>query len=788
MQVFENKSGIQQRLTLTRGVTSHRRCLIVARRILKLAFIINILALLCGIGQLNARTTDAVINVEAFDSSCPAYITGGDNYVGTVTTNRSDQIADSKNKIKFLEVSIENQRELQELEFAEERKEEANSDNLLMDNAAVVTQEAALKDQQNFLKTLFRHCTKGYLEIRTMSKDWKVTGQKWYSLDTEQIDNLPDTEHVFIGVATREENKGTKDDLVQIPAAHVDVDFKDIEQSEVDRLIGEATLKPSIIVNSGNGYHLYHVLNTPGTKIDIPRIEAINKRLAKYYGGDERSVEAARILRLPETNNIKYKESRPVTVKSINDMAYSIDDLDNLFPVQPPETLKALPSGNSDDYYTKVLRDGVHEGERHSALVKLASHYRHADIREYETQILLEAWNEKNKQPLPLSELQKTIADVYKRYGEKVNDPIDMKSIMGSAIVRVNAFVGKQITPKPFIIEPLIKQSEIIMLSAARGVGKTMLALSLGFAATRPAEIGKWKTKTPTGTLYVDGEISEEEMQDRLIKLKLFRQREEKPFYLMSSDYMRANDMKIPNLSDKFWRDFFDQFLMDHPEIGFVIFDNIASLTPGRDENKKTEWDNINQWFLKLRSKGIAVLFLHHLGKGGDQRGTSAIEDNINFSIKLKRPEGYQSHEGCKFIVEYSKSRRLYGDDVKPFTMELQNEGTCMELKIVDDTGNTKAEQIEQLLKKGGLRQKEIAEIVGVDPSYVTEIKKQMVKSERMKAVTGGYDNKSITGELPEGQCREEESAEQHQEPDKTSTKEARVVGKIVDIETLEFD
>ena len=87
------------------------------------------------------------------------------------------------------------------------------------------------------------------------------------------------------------------------------------------------------------------------------------------------------------------------------------------------------------------------------------------------------------------------------------------------------------------------------------------------------------------------------------------------------------------------------------------VVDNLASLTPGIDENIKKDWDPINAWLLELRYAGISTVMLHHTGKEGKQRGTSAREDNIDISIELKKPEGYTPDCGAKFTCHFSKAR-----------------------------------------------------------------------------------------------------------------------------------
>ena len=604
------------------------------------------------------------------------------------------------------------------------------------------------KQQEQYLNTLFSPCSEGYIEVRVLSIDWKVTDRQWHPVKAVGTLNLPINEHIFLGVATRQENKGTKDAIVQIPAVWGDIDFKDIARDEVERRIAVFPVKPSIVVSSGHGLHLYWILDNPSKIGDIQKIEDINKRLVNHFGGDKGSADAAHILRLPGTYNHKYNPPRLVSISSINDKTYCIDDFYFLPPIQPPALPMPLPQGSVEEWHTQILR-GVSKGERHTSAVRLAGRYRTLGLTENETQQFMAKWNEKNIPPLTNAELSGKISDVYGRYrlerrsqsAEAGNVVLqDFTSVIESSVMRVHEFMHKTLPVKPYIINPLLKKGELIMVSAGRGVGKTWFGLSLGYMATRQSTIGNWKTSTPTETLYIDGEMSEDEMQDRLFTIKLGRQAEQASFYLLSSDEMRSNDKKSPNLNNPSWRNSISEYLKSHPDIGLIILDNLASLTPGRDENKKRDWDDINEWFLELRSKGVAVMFLHHEGKGGEQRGTSAIEDNINFSIRLKHPVGYRREDGAKFVVEFIKSRRLYGDDAKSFTLQLQNTGSGLDWEVIADEANKIEDQIINMWREG-VKQKNIAEALGVTPSWVSQVLKKAKEEEKAKRMEMVFGN-----------------------------------------------
>ena len=104
----------------------------------------------------------------------------------------------------------------------------------------------------------------------------------------------------------------------------------------------------------------------------------------------------------------------------------------------------------------------------------------------------------------------------------------------------------------------------------------------------------------------------------------------------------------------------------------FVVIDNLASLAPGINENVKKEYDPINQWLLSLRHAGVTIFLVHHLGKGGEQRGTSAREDNVDNIIYIKKPKKYTARQGCMFDLSFDKFRGRVDKDSRDLVQNRQ--------------------------------------------------------------------------------------------------------------------
>ena len=98
----------------------------------------------------------------------------------------------------------------------------------------------------------------------------------------------------------------------------VEFDAKDFAGGK-DEILGHiATLpiKPSVVVDSGGGYHLYFLL-ADTIKIDDSNrdlITAIQHAFVDLVGGDNNVKDLARVLRVPGTKNLKYTGQPVVTV------------------------------------------------------------------------------------------------------------------------------------------------------------------------------------------------------------------------------------------------------------------------------------------------------------------------------------------------------------------------------------------------------------------------------------------------------------------------------------------
>jgi putative DNA primase/helicase len=162
--------------------------------------------------------------------------------------------------------------------------------------------------------------------------------------------------------------------------------------------------------------------------------------------------------------------------------------------------------------------------------------------------------------------------------------------------------------------------------------------------------------------LYVDGEMQLAELQLRLsaIQAAMGAEIPNDGFRILAADNTEAGI----NLSS----DEGQRALERHLEgIYLLVLDNLSTLLASGSEGASDAWLPIQNWLLKLRRKGIAVLLIHHAGLNGRQRGTSRREDALDTVIALRRPVDYSPKEGARFEVHLEKARALVEAGALPF-------------------------------------------------------------------------------------------------------------------------
>ncbi len=295
-------------------------------------------------------------------------------------------------------------------------------------------------------------------------------------------------------------------------------------------------------------------------------------------------------------------------------------------------------------------------------------------------------------------------------------------------LLSANMFVDLPIEPKQTFLHPWCNEKSMILVAGDRGVGKTWWVLSVLHAVASGGEFGPWKCPEPVPCLYLDGEMSQQDVIGRLQHLGVSRGNGLNNLFIFNEDYAHSMNLPPASLLDENWRENMRDVLKTMG-IKLWAIDNLASLTPGADENSKQEWDPINRWLLSLRFEGITTIIVHHTGKSGKQRGTSAREDNLDVSIRLSVPSRYETLDGASFIASFVKHRVNASDLplLEDVSFKMQ---TTANNRIVWHWQAAANETLRDVLRyiEEAHTGKEIAEIMNITPGRVSQLKGKAIR------------------------------------------------------------
>lgn len=249
-------------------------------------------------------------------------------------------------------------------------------------------------------------------------------------------------------------------------------------------------------------------------------------------------------------------------------------------------------------------------------------------------------------------------------------------------------FLEKKIKAREVLMEtragvPVFYKQSINQLWAWRGTGKTYVVLGMVRALVRGEKFLTWSAKRKVKVLYVEGEIPEHQMQERLRQVV-----GKSDGYLRIITLDEQPDNEIPSLLTEYGRKLVEEALAD-AEV--LVLDSISTLF-NFATNEEEPWLEVMAWLKKLRSKGLCIIFLHHAGKSGIQRGSSKSEDLLDVSIKLAQPEDYRIEEGLRANLTFDKTRGLAMIDGEvQVAMTIENDFAVFLSGPIEDGKNPKS-------------------------------------------------------------------------------------------------
>jgi putative DNA primase/helicase len=283
-------------------------------------------------------------------------------------------------------------------------------------------------------------------------------------------------------------------------------------------------------------------------------------------------------------------------------------------------------------------------------------------------------------------------------------------------------FLSLEIPPRKLILDPWLPEKGLAMLVAPRGIGKTLFALSVAYAAACGGNFLGFNAPTPRRVFYLDGEMPARTMQERMASIiQGFEPQPPSPdfFRILTADLTEDG---LPNLSTVEGQNEIDAQI---GEAELIILDNLSTLVRSGKENEAESWVPIQSWILSHRRAGRSVLLIHHAGKNGTPRGTSKREDVLDTVISLRRPQDYSPDQGARFEIHFEKARGFFGDSAQPFeaAYEVIGDAAVWSHKTIDDVEMMRV--VDSL--QAGLSIREIGADLKLSKSKVQRLKDKAI-------------------------------------------------------------
>jgi len=300
-----------------------------------------------------------------------------------------------------------------------------------------------------------------------------------------------------------------------------------------------------------------------------------------------------------------------------------------------------------------------------------------------------------------------------------IQGTVPLKVVNQYECITLEEFLSKKFPPRENILEPWLPSQGLAMVYAPRGVGKTYFGLGVAYAAASASQFLIWQAEKPRGVLYLDGEMPASVLQDRLAKIVEAESAEpQAPIKLFTPD---LQEFGMPDLSTIEGQEAIEEYLDD---IDLIIVDNISTLCRSGKENEAEGWMPVQEWALRQRASGRAVLLIHHAGKNGSARGTSKREDVLDTVINLRHPSDYTPEQGAVFEVRFEKNRGFFGEDAQPFEASLTQDEHGKQVWTTRSIEDSKYERVIRLCADG-LTQKDIVIELGISKGQVSKLVKR---------------------------------------------------------------
>lgn len=525
-----------------------------------------------------------------------------------------------------------------------------------------------------------------------------------------------------------------KSNLAAIHAVFIDdVGTKGANVITPDRL----PLAPSWLIETAPGnFQAGYLLSEPAA-VQADNWQRLANALSSAFG-DPGVKDLARYLRLPAGRNMKAKYGVPfrhVLHKWHPGRRYSIGQIAQGFGIDLSHpSHSAVGDGTGAEEWRTALLSGEN---LHESINRLAGRYLSLGIPAGEVCAMLEGLMQSSDAPRDARFLER-LADIPRSVQTAIDKGFVREALelrMGDA-EEVAAYAARDeaasLAPPPTarefldmefpVVSPLlgpVATQQLVILYAPPGVGKTMLALAMGWAIACGRDFIGWKGYRAANVLVIDGEMAAESMQGRLA----------------AAGHDRLHVANLPNWASSEGYEPINLCLRSGAETvnawadatgsEVIILDNLMSLAwlDGVSMNSDEFWQPVRRFCVWQRSLGRTVIVVDHSNKSGSLHGTGTKLWHADLAMELRGldsvdPALQNATGSARFSLRFAKVRgtsETMGQDTEEKVIQLGKVGHDW----IYEVGKEEKKRRAREMAMNDLTIRDIAEELGAPKSTV---------------------------------------------------------------------
>jgi hypothetical protein len=236
----------------------------------------------------------------------------------------------------------------------------------------------------------------------------------------------------------------------------------------------------------------------------------------------------------------------------------------------------------------------------------------------------------------------------------------------------LEAWERRELQTPDYLLGSVLSTTNRWLVTGPTGIGKTNLAIAVGMGVAAGDGFLHWKGVRPGQVLYVDGEMSNRVVKQRLIA-EIERRHGDKPsgFYAFCGE--DVDGFSPLNTDDG--RSFMWKLIDEIGDVDLVIFDNVMSLIAG-NMAEEGPWAAVMPFVRSLTRRSIGQIWIHHTGHRDNRSyGTKTREwqmDTVAILEAAKRPD-----TDVSFKMSFTKARERAPAN--------RNDFQDVEIALVDD-------------------------------------------------------------------------------------------------------